>query len=776
MTTSEGSPGGRSASLRGIRVLDVTRGVAGPVATMLLADLGAEVIRVEIPRVPSDSPELPGSVMWHRNKRICVEGPDSPIVADLVAGADIIVTTSSDVADALGLCEHTVSGGLQNHQIHVSMPPIAGSDKLDGQTIDALAAAFSGVARRQSSFDGGPVESVYPFLSYMQGLWAATTTIAALIERERSARGQTITVDGMHGVLVAATTTMVVDPAGSSPITSVGAGGPNPTYTTYRCADGEWLFLGALTEKFQSTAFALLGCSDILDDARIAGDREKLYSPQHRGWVRERLAAGFACRDRSEWLELLAVNDCPASAVGQRDQWLSHPQVLALNQRRSVRDPLVGVTTMPFSPVDLSETPVRDPRPRSFTSSHRWIGAAWQPGTSTSTDLLADGDSGAAEGPLAGTKVLDLGTVLAGPYAGMLLAELGADVVKVEPPSGDAFRVRGYPHYRGQRSLALDLRDDGGYKAFQSLVEHSGVVIDNFRPGVLKRLAIERESLMSVRPDVITVSITGFGDVGPLGGRPGFDPVLQAMSGMMAAQGGDDHPVFSTIAVNDVAAACVTALGTCAALFHRVRGGGGQQVTTTLAAVTSFMQSGELVEFAGRQPSPTGGRDHRGSAALSRYYPTSDGYVRIHVDNVRDLISAGLLATEPPLEELTNVIANALCQWESAAVVGQIGAVGGFAVAARTFRDLLDDRVVADNEYLQSVVWPDGRTTFLPGRYAHFSRSQRAGVMTPPGLGEHSEEVLAECGVSGDRFEELVRRNAVVSEGPIPSVADVGYR
>ncbi|GAA4743741.1 hypothetical protein GCM10023350_30600 [Nocardioides endophyticus] len=748
------------AALAGVRVLDLSTGIAGPVAAMLLGDLGAEVVRVESP--PKADP-LPGEPMWHRNKTVLRSAPDRPEVCGLAAGADVVVTSSSRVATAAGLDDPAP------RRVHLALPvlpdglgvgPDAGED-VDPLTANALLAALSGVARRQSSYAGGPVESVLPHLAYLHGLWGATTAVAALVERASSGCGQRVTVDGLHAVLVAATTTIVVDPQGVPPTTSVGPGGPNPAYSTYRCADGQWLFLGGLTDKFQRTAFGLLGVAGIFADPRIADQGERLYAPDNREWVRAEVAAAFATRPRQEWLDALAAADCPAGPVEPPGAWLDHPQVRALGQRWELHDPLVGTVAMPGHPVVLTGTPVPPARPRALAADAADV--AWSPRPDPGV-RVGDGTRRAGRGPLSGNRVLDLGTVLAGPYAGMLLAELGAEVVKVEPPTGDAFRLRGHPHNRGQRSLAVDLRAPEGYAALLGLVERADIVIDNFRPGVLERLRLRHDDLAAARPDIVTVSITGYGDVGPLAGRPGFDPVLQAMSGMMAAQGGSSAPVFSTLAVNDVTAACASALGAVAALHHVVTGGAGQHVETTLAAVATFMQCGEIVEYADRPPTPVGGPDHPGPSALSSYYRTADGFVRLHVASHEQLRAAGL----DPVERVSEL--------SSDEVVERVRSAGGHAVRARSYVELAADPWLVQQEYLVPITWPDGRTTYLPNRYARFDRTQESRVLVAPGLGEHTDAVLTEAGIEEDAIAGLVADGVLTRGGPLTSVADVGYR
>lgn len=747
-------------ALDGVRVLDASRGIAGPLAGMALADYGAEVIRLYD---PADA-DRPGAVVWHRNKTIV----PAERGADLVEGADLVVTTDARTAAGLGLAlDAEPPAGL----IHLHLPLWHDEqDDIDPYTRDRLVSADYGAARRQTSFSGGPVDEVYPFLSSMQGAWGAACGLAALVERARAGRGQRVVVDPLHGSMVTTISTMLVSPNEPLPDTTVGPGGPNPTFGTYRCADGEWLFLGALGSKFQDIVFEHLDTTDILTDPRIDGVREQLYAPANRGWVRARLTEAFLRHSRAEWLDELGAAGCPVSPVGDRDDWLDHPQVAAIGQRVELVDPVVGGAVMGGVAADLSRGARTRHEARVFAADATWSSPRTELPAPTSGD-----DPGA--GPLAGIRVADLGTVLAGPYAGMLLAALGADVAKVETVTGDEMRVRGYGIARGQRGLGINLRDPRGYAAFLRYVAVSDVVLDNYRPGVLGRLGVDHETLAQTRADIITTSITGYGDTGPMSGQPGYDPVVQALTGIMKAQGGDAEPVFSTLAINDVTVACLAVLGTCAALYQRAVGRGGQHVTSSLAVAATFMQSGELVRYSGRPPAEVGGRDFPGPGPLSRFYACADGWVRVHLHSTDQADEAGLLPAGTGADAgLVELIGAAVSELTSEEVVARVTRAGGAAVRARDFREVVNDPTLLGDGHVAELVWPDGNSTFLPHQLASFSAHAPHPILRATGHGEYSRELLAEAGLSAEEIEGLIDAGAVVVGPPMHSVVGVGYR
>ncbi|MGH9064250.1 MAG: CaiB/BaiF CoA transferase family protein, partial [Acidimicrobiales bacterium] len=382
--------------------------------------------------------------------------------------------------------------------------------------------------------------------------------------------------------------------------------------------------------------------------------------------------------------------------------------------------------------------------------------------------------AGLGTGPLAGYRVLDLGAILAGPYAGHLLAELGCDVVKVEPPAGDSFRDYGFTYNRGMRCVALDLRDERGREAFHRLVRTADVVLDNYRSGVLHRLGIDHAALRAVNPELVTLSVTGFGEDGPTSGRPGFDPLLQAMSGMMTAQGGDGEPVFLTLPVNDVSAAALSVLGVGLALLHRARTGAGQRAWTSLAGIAAFMQSGELVRYDGRPPALLGGPDFRGPSPWDGYHRVADGWVRIAGAPAREALeAAGLLAGHGKPEDR---LAAGLAGLTRSEAVARLAAAGTAAAPARRVSELLRDEQLMAAEVLHVHRRPDGTAYATAGRFARFSRTQQGGVFTAPGVGEHSREVLREAGLDEAAVDGLIAAGVVVEGGPMVPRFAVSYR
>ena len=242
-------------------------------------------------------------------------------------------------------------------------------------------------------------------------------------------------------------------------------------------------------------------------------------------------------------------------------------------------------------------------------------------------------------GPLAGVTILELGQVIAGTFGGVILADLGAEVIKIEPPSGDTARNANIAPLgdessihlfmnRGKKSVVIDLKDSRGLDLFYSLVEQADVVLDNFRPGVMKRLGIDHETLTRHKPDIITVSVTGFGEYGPARDKAAFDLVVQAYSGHVDITGPEDgEPARVGIPLADLGGAIYSCISVLAALVGKGHHGTGAHADVAMLDSLVSLLSYDAVDYLN-----SGRRLTRRGTAHAHIVPwqafaTSDGYV-----------------------------------------------------------------------------------------------------------------------------------------------------
>src|SRR4051794_24514295 len=427
-------------ALQDLRVVELSPGVAGPMVGMLLADFGADVVKIESPD-GDPARALAGFQMWNRGKRSVVLGDmerTPSALSGLVANADVLIAGTVGDLDAWGsTLDDLVDGNPE--LVVVEVPPWQGpAPWLDGEESAGLLSAAAGQAMNQSSSAGGPIDLVEPQILYAQAAWAAAVALSALVERDRSGRGQVVTVSGPQAFAVFAPHLLVFQP--ESPIQSraIGPGGPNPAYTTYEAADGKWFFVGALPDAMRRRVFDLLDANDILDDPRIAGDTDKTLLPEN-SWVRERLAASFATADRKHWLAELERIDVPAAPVSTTGEWFDHPHLKAVGGRVTVQHPRLGDVVMPGPPLALSATPARVDRSAPELGASSVADIDWPVRPARPRRAIK-----ATGGPLDGVRVVSLGAFVAGPFAARLLAELGAEVIKVEPVTGDPWRAHGF--------------------------------------------------------------------------------------------------------------------------------------------------------------------------------------------------------------------------------------------------------------------------------------------------------------------------------------------
>jgi crotonobetainyl-CoA:carnitine CoA-transferase CaiB-like acyl-CoA transferase len=390
-------------------------------------------------------------------------------------------------------------------------------------------------------------------------------------------------------------------------------------------------------------------------------------------------------------------------------------------------------------------------------------------------------------GPLAGIKVLDLSSYIAGPYGCTLLADLGCEVTKIEAPGGDTLRK--YPSTlkaegraflgvnRGKRGLALDLKKPEGLAVLERLVKASDVLVHNFRPSVPPRLRIDYESLKRANPRLVYCAMTGYGDTGPLKDKAGYDQVLQTMTGMCVLQGKSAAaPEILYGSIVDYYAASMVAYGVSAALFHRERTGEGQYVGVSLLRSALAMQSARFIwaEGEGRDV----GRDMR-SGGITGIHPTKQGGIYISANtphfwkDLCELVGLPELAADAKFDsvrkrnehaaEIVPRIRAALAtktalEWET--VFGERVP----CAAARAVEDMFDHPQVVAEEMIDTYAHPLAGSFRGIREPIRFSASRAGKQRAAPTFGQHSAEVLADAGFSAEEIAKLQSQGVL---GPV---------
>ncbi|GAB3205697.1 CaiB/BaiF CoA transferase family protein [Marinactinospora thermotolerans] len=410
---------------------------------------------------------------------------------------------------------------------------------------------------------------------------------------------------------------------------------------------------------------------------------------------------------------------------------------------------------------------------------------------------MTDTDRTAPSGPLDGILVADLSRVLAGPYATMLLADLGAEVVKVEHPGhGDDTRSWGPPraggeaaYYlavnRGKRSLAVDVKDPDGLAAVRELCARADVVVQNFRPGVAERLGLGYAAVRERNPAVVYCSISGFGPGHVPAQRPGFDLIVQAESGLMAVTGEPDGaPAKVGVAVTDVLTGLNAAVAILGALVRARASGRGEHVTVSLigSALSGLVNLAQQALVTGREPGRAG--NAHGAIVPYQVFPTADSDIVIAAGNDTlyrrlcavlerpDLAADPRYATNPGrvehrgelVAEITSVLrGRGAEEWTRLLMEAgvPVGRVRGVLDAIRT-ADAAGDDVTMTTDHPTA-----GRLDLVRAGFRLESQADDAGAVSPPPLlGQHSASVLAELGFTAEQIGGMIDRGAARQATP----------
>ena len=395
-------------------------------------------------------------------------------------------------------------------------------------------------------------------------------------------------------------------------------------------------------------------------------------------------------------------------------------------------------------------------------------------------------------GPLAGMKVIELAHIMAGPVCGLMLADMGADVIKVEKPDGDDSRRFVPPQIEGEsaaymmmnrnkRGIALNLKDARAKDALHRLLENADVVIENYRMGTMERLGLGYDTLRAINPRLIYCEISGFGRTGPYATRGGFDLIAQGMSGLMSITGeGPGRPPVKTGApVSDITAGILAAMGVSAAYARMLQTGEGQKIDTSLfeAAITQTYWQSAIAFATGVAPGPMGSAHPLNGPYQA--FQTADGWINIGAANQRnwlrflEVIGAPELNDDPRfasnytrmqnLDALSDILTTYLRKEKTRVWLERMEAAGLPAGPVLDILEMHADPQARARQMIVEVTHPRAGKVETLGHPIKFSETPAAIDRAAPTLGQHSREVLQEIGYDLKEIADMITEGAVIA-------------
>ena len=819
--------------LSGIRVVDLSSAWVGAHMGLFFADQGAEVVCVE----PPGGSALRESAAWAflgRGKHSVVADLARPEGVEQARGlalaADVVVQTwRPGTAERLGLGYDDLvaaNPGL----VYTSVSGFGSKGPYAGiPGYEALVMAKLGFAIQFSAFTprGGPAYCSVPYAVFSAAHTALHGTLAALYERENSGVGQLVESSLAQGMAA-------MDPwrwflafiarqypeayEAAAPIGDDGI--PNHSFAfrllVALSSDGHWLQFSQVSPHLFAAFMRVLGLEWMLEDDEWSTVPE-IDDRERRRQLWEQMLTAARSKTLAEWREIFDQEpDVWAEVFRRGDELLDHPQIVHDERVICIDDPALGPVRQPGPLVANPGSDLRPSQPAPELGRDE-VTASWDSTPQQSTGTLATAEttaSGAA--PLAGVTVLELGTYYAAPFAGALLADYGARVIKVESLDGEPMRtIMGFPEsgaaksLQGKQSISLDLASDEGRAIVHRLAAGADIVMQSYRAGVAARLGVDASTLHALNPGLVYVNSPGYGEGGPCGHRPAFAPTIGAGAGAGWRNVGPSVAASDQLDLEGVmeaslrlgmatqvggnadgCSAVVVGSAMLAGLLGARRGigaglpGHGQATGTTLA--TSMLTSmahvlcEDCVDYEGRPPTPTADSQLYGLSASYRLYRAANGWVFLAASSDREwqrfgraleaMGVGGGLASDPRFadpasraahdEELAAELADVFASRDAAnwEILLTSEGVGCVEVALEPFESLLLDK--SDDSYGQTaglVVEVEHPALGVHPRLTSLAHLSRSSTVLGRGclLGEHTDQILAEVGFGPDDIARL---------------------
>lgn len=749
--------------LDGITIVELAQTNAPALSGLLLAEAGADVIIIDQPRRRAEKGDAGAALRNRGKKRVFLDlqnGDDHNKFRRLLARSDVLI---HDLLPAQASVLKLDTGSLRAEfpkLVSSAVTPYPGNhpDK-DRYGSDNLVLARLGLLDEQQGHRDGPVYIRFPLGTMGAAYLSAIGVLARLVQRQATGWGGAADTSLMQGALAPMAMHWA---AAENPDQSFAAGMPKDKRPSlFECADGKWMHLMAAPDKCPTMQKMLqeLG-EDTVAKANSATQANRLFPNFGAN------AIAFLKHDRAYWLAELWAHDVPAQGVEPIGELFFDQQARDNDYVVTVDDPELGEVLQPGPPFEVTPS-ARAGHEASPPGADTKEILAWleQGASDNNASYTAHCDRHEGEPPLRGLKLADFGNFLAGPFATMLLADLGADVIKVESQKGDPMRMvaRAFSGcQRNKKSLAVDLTKERAGPTRDAVVKWADVVHHNLRENAAVKLGLDYERLSTINPDMVYCHVTAYGPKGERRAWPGYDQLFQAASGWEHEAGGEGNPpIWHRFGMMDHQCAMASAVATLLGVYHHRRTGKGQAVSASILGASLLTVNDVLVRPNGSVKTKNRvNRDQTGVSPGDRIYQCADGdWVAVEVAD-DELIRLCMVAREGG----KNTLETYFLSVSQADAIKTVRASGGCVEPVRLDQcaDFLASQVNLASRLCVELKHRDYGEIVQVGAFWNADNLPQKFDLAAPALGEHSIEILRSCKFPPETIEDLKADGVIV--------------
>jgi crotonobetainyl-CoA:carnitine CoA-transferase CaiB-like acyl-CoA transferase len=776
-----------SGPLRDLRVLDCSLGTAGPQATGLLADYGADVVWIEPPGGDPLRRLQPGAASaYNRGKRSIVldleRAKDKEALMSLVDWADVFVGSwGADKAGALGLGYSSLHA--RNPQlICCSVTGFEADPKYRHlPSYEPLVHALFGTMAVQVGHRDGPIFQGMPFASSGAAQLAVVGILAALHRRFEDGVGrhvETSMVDGamaFHSMLWGESDASLGQPLQVDPRTVGRPSARRIVTRSFICADGQYLGIHTGAVGAFGRLMQVLGLDDRIPPVVAGFDMGTPLTPEQSELVESKIHGIFASQPRAYWVDTLKKADVCAVEHLSPTVVFDEPQARHNQMVISLMDPVLGDIEQVAPGIRFEGIAPGIPKPAPLPGQEGADVTKFQ-GVGPSNWRALQTGSPDRRPLLAGVKVLDIGAYYAGPYSSRLLADMGADVIKLEPTAGDQLRGIERPFFSaqaGKRSIAANIKEQALKPAQERLIKWADVVHHNMRPGAAERLGLGKDQVRAINPSAIYLYAPGWGSTGPHMLRQSFAPMLSGYVGASYEVAGQYNEPLPSTGNEDPGNGLLGAIAILISLLHRRRTGSAlacenPQLNASMGMMLHVVRKDGEAIGAGRLDVM-----QMGVEALESLYTTSDGWICLvarsdeEISALQTVLGIDILGDErfgsadarrAAREELSDVLrplfeARSTAEWIRILAESRVTAV---EPAGSDFpHRFMNDPEQRPLGRVAEVVHPEKGKVREFANLVRVSDAEVPAHRLAPGLGEHTDRILKWLDYSGEQIDEL---------------------